>query len=146
MYCYKLKIAYKGTNYFGWQDLGDSEPKPTVQATIHSVLKKICKYQACTIAGASRTDAGVHAQGQVAKVTIPVDIETGKLLQGMNSLLPDDIRIVKSESCAEEFNPNKDVKSKQYHYYFSLGPVSSPVLHHFVTHVTPAIGPSNTRN
>jgi len=144
MNCYKLKVAYKGTNYFGWQDLGANESKPTVQATIHSVLKKICKYQACTIAAASRTDAGVHAQGQVVKVTIPREIETGKLLRGMNSLLPDDIRIVNSENCTQEFNPNKDVKSKQYHYYFSPEPISNPVLDDFVAHVTPVKDASTT--
>ena len=94
MYYHRLVISYKGTSYFGWQDIGAGEQKPTVEASIHQVLKKICNYESCTISTASRTDAGVHAQGQVIKITIALAIESGKLLLGMNSLLPDDIRIL----------------------------------------------------
>ena len=137
MYHHRLVISYKGTNYFGWQDLGTGEQKPTVQASIHQVLKKICKYQSCTISAASRTDAGVHAQGQVVKITIAMAIESEKLLLGMNSLLPDDIRILQCEPCAAEFNSNKDSKSKEYHYYFSTDPIYNPVLYDIVAPVPP---------
>lgn len=139
MYYHRLVISYKGTRYFGWQDLGAGEQKPTVQASIHQILKKICKYQSCTISAASRTDAGVHAQGQVAKISIPIAIESGKLLLGMNSLLPDDIRILQCEPCAAEFNSNKDSKSKEYHYYFCTDPIYNPVLNDIVAPV-----PSNS--
>jgi len=146
MYHHRLVISYKGTNYFGWQDLGSGigtgEQKPTVQASIHQVLKKICKYQSCTISAASRTDAGVHAQGQVVKITIAMVIESAKLLLGMNSLLPDDIRILQCEPCAAEFNSNKDSKSKEYHYYFSTDPIYNPVLNDIVAPV-PFNSPSN---
>ncbi len=135
MYHHRLVISYKGTGYFGWQDLGTDEQKPTVEASIHQVLKKICKYQSCTISAASRTDAGVHAQGQVAKITIAIAIESGKLLLGMNSLLPDDIRILQCEPCAAEFNSNKDSKSKEYHYYFCTDPIYNPVLNDIVAHI-----------
>jgi len=140
MYHYRLVISYKGSNYFGWQDLGTREQKPTVQASIHQILKKICKYQHCTISAASRTDAGVHAQGQVAKITIPIAIESEKLLLGMNSLLPDDIRILQCEPCTAEFNSNKDSKSKEYHYYFCTDLIYNPVLNDIVTHI-----PSNNK-
>ena len=53
MYHHRLIISYKGTNYFGWQDLGTNEEKSTVEAIIHKVLKKICKYQDCIISTAS---------------------------------------------------------------------------------------------
>ena len=140
MYHHRLVISYKGTSYFGWQDLGTSEQKSTVQASIHQILKKICKYQSCTISAASRTDSGVHAQGQVVKITIATAIESGKLLLGMNSLLPDDIRILQCEPCAAEFNPNKDSKSKEYHYYFCTDPIYNPVLNDIVAHI-----PSNSK-
>ena len=140
MYHHRLVISYKGTSYFGWQDLGTGEQKPTVQASIHQILKKICKYQSCTISAASRTDAGVHAQGQVVKITIAIAIESGKLLLGMNSLLPDDIRILQCEPCAAEFNSNKDSKSKEYHYYFCTDPIYNPVLNDIVAHI-----PSNSK-
>ena len=144
MYHHRLVISYKGTSYFGWQDLGTGEQKPTVQASIHQILKKICKYQSCTISAASRTDAGVHAQGQVVKITIPIAIESGKLLLGMNSLLPDDIRILQCEPCAAEFNSNKDSKSKEYHYYFCTDPIYNPVLNDIVAPV-PSNSPSNSK-
>ena len=147
MYHHRLVISYKGTSYFGWQDLGADEQKPTVQASIHQILKKICNYQSCTISAASRTDAGVHAQGQVAKIAIPIEIESGKLLLGMNSLLPDDIRILQCEPCAAEFNPNKDSKSKEYHYYFCTDPIYNPVLNDIVADIAahiPSKSHSNT--
>ncbi len=139
-YHHRLVIAYKGTSYFGWQDLGTSDPRPTVQASIQQILKRICKYQNCTISASSRTDAGVHAQGQVIKITIPMAIESGKLLLGMNSLLPDDIRIMQCEPCAAEFNPNKDSKSKEYHYYFCTDTIYNPVLNDILVHI-----PSNSK-
>ena len=135
MYYHRLVVSYKGTNYYGWQDIGEGEQKPTIQAAINQVLQKICKSPDCTIATASRTDAGVHAQGQVIKVTIPLDIESNKLLLGMNSLLPDDIRILQCELSSKEFNPNKDSKSKVYHYYFSTDTIHNPILGDTVAHV-----------
>ena len=143
MYHHRLVISYKGTNYFGWQELGAGEQKPTVQASINQVLRKICKYQSCTISAASRTDSGVHAQGQVAKITIAIAIESDKLRLGMNSLLPDDIRILQCEPCATEFNANMDSKSKEYHYYFCTDPIHNPVLNDFVEH-TPPNGKAST--
>jgi len=107
----------------------------TVQSTIQQVLNKICKYQSSTISVASRTDAGVHAQGQVIKISIPLDIEAEKLQLGMNSLLPDDIRILVCSSCSVEFNANKDSKSKEYHYYFCTDTIHNPVLNDTVAHV-----------
>ena len=136
MYHHRLIISYKGTRYFGWQELGTNDKKRTVQASIHKVLRKICKYQDCTISAASRTDSGVHAQGQVVKISIAMEIDSAKLLLGMNSLLPDDIRILKCEPCAADFNSNKDSKSKEYHYYFSTDPIHNPAIDDIVAHVT----------
>ena len=134
MYHHRLVISYKGTSYFGWQDLGFSEQKPTVEASIYEVLKKICKYQDCTISVASRTDAGVHAQGQVIKITVALAIESEKLLLGMNSLLPDDIRVLQCQPCEAKFNANKDSKSKEYHYYFCTDTIHNPVINDTVAH------------
>jgi len=135
MYYHRLVVSYKGTHYYGWQDIGAGEQKPTIQAIIDQVLKQICKSKDCTIATASRTDAGVHAQGQVIKVTIPLAIESNKLLLGMNSLLPNDIRILHCEPSTKAFNPNKDSKSKEYHYYFSTDTIHNPILGGTVAHV-----------
>ena len=135
MFFHRAVISYKGSSYFGWQDLGAGEEKPTVQAVIQQVLSKICKYRQCSISAASRTDGGVHARGQVAKLSIPIELKSEKLLQGMNSLLPADIRVLKCEPCLAEFNPNRDSKSKTYHYYFCMDRVSNPVLNDVVAHL-----------
>ena len=135
MYHHRFIIAYKGTNYFGWQDLGTHQEKQTIQGSIEKALKKICNYKECTVSAASRTDAGVHAQGQVAKITIPLEITSEKLLLGMNSLLPEDIRILECSPCSEAFNAHRESTSKEYHYYFSAETTSNPVLNDIVAHV-----------
>ena len=136
MYYHRLIVSYKGTSYFGWQDLGTtSENKPTIEAIILQVLNKICKYQPCSISAASRTDAGVHAYGQVIKITMTLDIDSSKLLLGMNSLLPDDIRILHCEASRKAFNPNKDSKNKEYHYNFCTDSIHNPVFNDTVAHI-----------
>ncbi len=136
---YRVIVSYNGGNYFGWQDLGDAEEKATVQGTITQALRKICKYADCIVAGASRTDAGVHAQGQVAKLSIPLEITPEKLQLGLNSLLPEDIRIQQCTQCEAAFNPNKHSTSKRYRYYFCTDKISSPLVNGIVAHVPPRI-------
>ncbi|MBV1869933.1 MAG: tRNA pseudouridine(38-40) synthase TruA [Gammaproteobacteria bacterium] len=141
MHALRIVVAYKGTHYYGWQDLGSNEQKPTVQGSIHKALKRVCKHQDCIVSGASRTDAGVHALGQVAKLTVPMDIKPLKLQMSLNALLPDDIRITECCACPLRFNPNQDAASKEYHYFFSVGSIASPLLSDIVTHITPASEP-----
>jgi len=135
MYYHRLKVSYKGTNYYGWQDIGEDIEKPTIERSIQKVLQHICKSPDCTIATASRTDAGVHAQGQVIKVSIPLVIDSKKLLLGMNSLLADDIRILLCDPSTKAFNPNKDSKSKEYHYSFCTNSIHNPILNDSVAHI-----------
>lgn len=134
-YHYRIVIAYNGSNYFGWQDLGDDGKKPSVQFSITEVLRKICNFEACRVSGASRTDAGVHAMGQVAKLTLVKEIAADKLLLGMNSLLPDDIRVMACTPCSADFNAGRDSVSKTYRYYFSLDTVNSPLVSDTVAHI-----------
>lgn len=135
MYYHRLIVSYKGIHYYGWQDIGEGKQKPTIQASIDQVLQKICKSKNCTIATASRTDAGVHAQGQVIKITIPLVITSEKLLLDMNSLLPNDIRILDCALSTKAFNPNKDSKSKEYHYYFSTDTIHNPIYNEGIAHI-----------
>ncbi|HIQ28548.1 MAG TPA: tRNA pseudouridine(38-40) synthase TruA [Sulfurovum sp.] len=136
MYHHRLTVSYKGTDYYGWQDIGEGKDKPTLQANIQTVLEKIAKSTDCTIATASRTDAGVHAQGQVIKVSIPLAIDSKKLLLGMNSLLADDIRVLHCHPYTKAFNPNKDSISKEYHYSFCTDPIHNPLLNDSMAHIT----------
>jgi len=132
---YRVVISYNGSDYFGWQDLGDGGEKPTVQFEVLQALRKISKYAQCVVAGASRTDAGVHALGQVAKFSTPLQIDPTMLQLGMNSLLPDTIRIRECVTCTPDFNPNKQCVSKTYRYYFSIDEIGSPLLRDIVAHV-----------
>jgi tRNA pseudouridine38-40 synthase len=122
MYYYRVTIAYKGTRYFGWQAQAvdtSQEAKPTVEGTILKTLKKIANHQPCTISAASRTDAGVHAQGQIAKLILPIPIKPEHLLMGLNTALPVDIRILDCQLSSKAYQPTKTGISKEYHYYFS---------------------------
>lgn len=130
-FTYKIKLSYKGSAYSGWQ-YQKTDPE-TVQNYVEKVLEKIAKLEAFQVIGASRTDAGVHARGQVLKITLPRDVAPENLLKGMNSKLPNDIRVLSCEYCQQEFNVNRDTTSKEYHYYFTTNElgnaVSSDVLY-----------------
>lgn len=131
MYYYRVKIAYKGTHYFGWQAQSKNtqhEERPTIEGTILNALKTITNYQPCTISAASRTDAGVHAQGQRAKISITKEITSEHLLLGLNSLLPTDIRILCCELSSKEYQPNRGSISKEYHYYFTTSLVDNVAI------------------
>ena len=138
MYYYRVTIAYKGTHYFGWQAQSTDtlhEERPTIEGTILNALKKITNYQPCTISAASRTDGGVHAQGQKAKITIADEINPESLLLGLNSLLPADIRILKCESSTKDYQPNRSSVSKEYHYYFSASLVDNVAISDIALHL-----------
>ncbi len=138
MYYYHVTIAYKGTHYFGWQAQSTDtlyEEKPTVEGTIQNALKKITNYQPCTISAASRTDAGVHAQGQRAKITIANELSPENLLLGLNSLLPVDIRILKCLPSTKDYQPSKSSISKEYHYYFTASPVDNVATSDIAVHL-----------
>lgn len=115
---YKLIIQYKGTRYSGWQiQLGTTEL--TVQGEIMRALTVISKSEDVKSMGAGRTDAGVHALGQVVKVSMPLTIATESLVKAMNVNLPDDIRVLSAELSDENFHPTVHAKSKEYHYRFT---------------------------
>lgn len=138
MHYFLATIAYKGTHYFGWQAQSTDtlhEEKPTVEGTILKCLKKMTNYQPCTISAASRTDGGVHAQGQLAKITIPIEISPEHLLSGLNSLLPADIRILECALSTQNYQPNRSSVSKEYHYYFALSPVANVAISDIALHL-----------
>jgi tRNA pseudouridine38-40 synthase len=108
----KLTIEYLGTNYYGWQKLPG---KPTVQGKITEVLEKILQHPVKLI-GASRTDAGVHALGQVANFRTEKEIPLYKLQSALNGLLPPDIKIVSVEEVPFDFDSRRWAKGKRYKY------------------------------
>lgn len=130
MNTYKLLIQYKGTHYQGWQV---QPTEKTIQGELNKVLEKISKTSEIKSLGSGRTDSGVHALGQVVKISIPIEIGAEELLRGVNSLLPQDIKVMSCESCSEEFNPVRDALKKEYVYLFSLKKNLSPFHYEYIS-------------
>jgi len=113
---FKIIISYDGTDYEGWQ----SQPhKKTIADTLEKTYKKSFG-EAIKILGASRTDSGVHAQGQIATFSTRLIMEPNKILFIWNNALPKDILIVSIEETSENFNPLFGVKEKTYFYNIFL--------------------------
>lgn len=109
----KLTIAYDGTNYCGWQ----VQPNGiTVEEVVSKALKKLTG-EDIQVIGASRTDSGVHALGNVAVFDTHTTIPPERISYALNQRLPEDIVIVKSEEVAEDFHPRYCDCSKTYEYH-----------------------------
>jgi len=111
---YKMVVAYDGTAYHGWQK--QPEDISIVQVLEHS-FQSVFKKK-ISISGASRTDAGVHALGQVALFALDVKIAPETLKFAWNNSLPADIMILDINFADDSFNPRHGVISKTYHYSF----------------------------
>jgi len=110
---YKLTIEYDGTNYHGWQR---QENLPTVQEEIEKAIKRFCGEE-LTIYCSGRTDAGVHALGQVAHVDLPNEIPDFKIRDGINYYLkPQPIAILKAEQVADDFHARFSTTERSYIY------------------------------
>ena len=108
----KLTIEYDGKNYLGWQ----VQPKgPSIQETIEGQLKRLTG-ETIRLISSGRTDAGVHAMGQVAHFKTQHGMDCPTLQRALNSLLPADMMIRKVEEVGQEFHARKDCKSKIYEY------------------------------
>lgn len=112
---YKMVISYDGTDYFGWQR--QLENVPTVCGQIEATLKHVF-HKKINVQGASRTDCGVHALGQVVSFSVDFDIKPEKLIYALNSNLPADIFVRKLEPVSQDFNIHKNVELKIYYYHF----------------------------
>ncbi|MBQ1258043.1 MAG: tRNA pseudouridine synthase A, partial [Clostridia bacterium] len=108
----KLTIEYDGTAYAGWQR---QENAMAVQQVVEDALSKLTKSKV-VISGASRTDAGVHALGQVAHFDTESRIPPDKYCYALNTMLPADIRISASEEAPEDFHARFSTAGKLYRY------------------------------
>lgn len=128
----KLTIEYDGTGYHGWQ----IQPKfPTIQGILQEEIGVITGERIFLIAS-GRTDAGVHALGQVANFRTESRISLGAIKRGVNSLLPDNIAIRRVEEVSDDFHARFSAKSKLYEYriFNSLDP--SPIERNFSWYVS----------
>jgi tRNA pseudouridine38-40 synthase len=123
----KLLVAYDGTDFCGWQRQSPlSNDTRTVQGIIESALEKMHKHPV-TLAGAGRTDSGVHAAGQVAHFHTDIDsIPSERFVPALNGLLPQDIRILESAEAPADFHARFDARMRTYRYYFICGRQALP--------------------
>jgi len=108
----KLVIEYKGTNYAGFQKQPD---QPTIQEALEKALSMMLQEKVEIIA-AGRTDAGVHAKGQVANLLTASDMDLGRMRWSANSLLPGDVVIKEAIQVSDNFHARRDAVSREYRY------------------------------
>ncbi|MDH3253882.1 MAG: tRNA pseudouridine(38-40) synthase TruA [Acidobacteriota bacterium] len=131
----KLTIAYRGTDYSGWQRQINAV---TVQQVVEDALCDLTGLE-LSIVGASRTDAGVHARGQVAHVAGAESLGDRALVHGTNHRLPEDVRVLEATTVADGFHARKHAVGKLYSYRMVRVPVLSPLDAPFAVRVDPRI-------
>ena len=115
---YLITVSYDGTNYKGYQ----TQPGLlTIQEQIENALTKINNGKKTSFTSSGRTDRGVHAKMQCGHADIDVNITEYKLKRAMNSNLPDDIHVIKTEKVNSDFHARYNVIEKTYEYYINIG-------------------------
>jgi len=132
---YALILSYRGAGYAGWQRQTNAL---TVQQVVEEALSDLVGDDV-KIHGASRTDAGVHARGQVAHGELDREFPVTGLQHGTNQRLPEDIRVMGARRMPDDFHARKSATSKEYLYRLSTGRVLSPLEAPLVARVWPAV-------
>jgi tRNA pseudouridine38-40 synthase len=125
---FKLTIAYDGTDFHGWQA---QSSRPTIQGEIVGVLRQLTQ-EHILLQGTGRTDAGVHALGQIASFRTQSGLSAGDFHRALNALLPPSIRIVKAEEVGPTFSARFSARGKVYRYRIYRGRVLPPMLWRYV--------------
>ena len=115
---YKLTLQYDGSRYDGWQKQGNTDD--TIQGKLESVLSRFAG-EPVEVHGAGRTDAGVHAEGQVANVKLPGNRPAAEVKAYLNQYLPEDIAVVEAEESDDRFHARLSAKGKVYRYAIRMG-------------------------
>lgn len=117
---YKLTIQYDGSRYDGWQKQGNTDN--TIQGKLEEVLSRLAG-EPVELHGAGRTDAGVHALGQVASVRLKGQRDPAEVMEHLNRYLPEDIAVIAAERAEERFHARLNATGKIYRYALRLGSV-----------------------
>lgn len=127
----KLELQYDGTAYNGWQ----AQPNGiTIQGLLQEAIFRLTG-EGVLVAGSGRTDAGVHAIGQVTAFSSGSKLQVDIMKRGLNALLPPDIRVTNLEEAASDFHPRYDAKFKEYFYLISNSAGPSVFMRGYVWHV-----------
>jgi tRNA pseudouridine38-40 synthase len=131
MHNIKLTVAYDGTDFRGWQ----IQPgQPTIQGALTDVVQQLTQ-ERLNLQGSGRTDAGVHAWGQVVNFKTYSELAPGELLRGGNALLPPSIRIREAQEVGLDFHARWRAQAKTYTYSIYRGAVVPPFRWRYVLHV-----------
>lgn len=117
----RLKLEYDGTNYSGWQMQSGQD---SIQARLEEALARILGAPV-RVRGAGRTDAGVHARGQVVAARLPREFDPAELARALNAILPADIVVVEASAADEAFDPRRDARLRIYEYVVLNQPLRS---------------------
>jgi tRNA pseudouridine38-40 synthase len=128
---FKITLAYDGTDFVGWQRQAAGT---SIQGLLEAVLAQLDQ-RAVNVAGAGRTDAGVHALGQVASFSLARRIESGALLRALNARLPRAIRVMAAERVPDSFHARFAATAKTYRYRIWNTGVACPFERAFTWHV-----------
>ncbi len=136
-------VAYDGTHYLGWQK---TEMGPSIEQTLEETFVQILQHPV-QLDAASRTDAGVHAQGQIVCFSSEKpNLDLTKLRKSANALLPEDIVLLSMKRVPPEFHPTLDCTGKEYIYQFCLGDAQSPFHRFFSWHFPYSVDHDAIRN
>lgn len=122
-----LTVEYDGTSYHGFQLQAD---QPTIQGEIEESLRKLTGERS-RVAAASRTDAGVHARGQVVSFRTGSSLPSLTFVKGLNHYLPGDIAVKAAYRVSDSFNVRRNAISREYNYYILNSPTRSPIRRGF---------------
>ena len=128
---YKMTLQYLGGRYHGWQI---QRSGATVQGTLSEVLSRLAGSNVVVV-GAGRTDAGVHALGQVAHFLFPIKDSIPDLRRALNALLPWDIRVTRVARAGRAFHAQRCARKKRYEYRVYTGEVLPPFMHGQILHL-----------
>jgi tRNA pseudouridine38-40 synthase len=132
---FKLVVEYDGTGFHGWQRQKNDR---TVQETIEAALTRMTG-EAVVVIGSGRTDAGVHAMAQAASFKTRSRLNASAFVNGLNSLLPDDVVIRDCVPMPNWFHARFDVKSKHYRYHIHNHAIAAAIGRQFVWHIRKAL-------
>lgn len=116
----KLTVEYDGTNFVGWQIQPNG---PSIQGELEKAITQITQERVSTVA-AGRTDAGVHARGQVVSARIQRPIDPPSFAKSLNGILPPDIAVLNAELVADDFHARYSARARVYQYVLALRPTA----------------------
>jgi tRNA pseudouridine38-40 synthase len=127
----RIDLAYDGTSFSGWQ----VQPgRPTVQGALEEALGRIHGAARLPVRGAGRTDAGVHARGQVADAAVPDRLDDGELARGLRALVPKGVSVLGDAPVPASFHARRCATAKTYAYLVDRSAAGDPFLARFALH------------